>query len=144
MRLTARERALAHLANSPLDMATPDVPEKRARYKRPEAELQEACVQWLRIRRKRGDVRFIAHNPERKRTYWKQNRDKAMGLDAGATDLILMIAGTMPPRTVFVELKSAHGKLTAVQEEFRDWVVRNGWAHYVVRDIYELQLIVGA
>lgn len=149
VRLTKRESAIGWNASAPLDTPERPVPEKRAASKYPEAQLQRACVQYLRLRAKRGDLRFMAHNPERARTPAQQARAKAMGLEAGCADIIVFaykdgkLHAHRGCSTIFIELKSPSGRLSPAQEDWRDWLTQRGWAYHVVRSVDELREIVG-
>lgn len=146
-RLTRRESALATLAGAPLDCAV-TVPAARKPYQHPEDDLQKACVEWLDIRVKRGDIRFTAINPRPgKKTPWQQMHDKAMGLRRGACDLLILkyhAANPVPHRrTILCELKSKTGTLDDEQEAWRDWLQAAGFEWHLIRSLDELVKVVG-
>lgn len=147
MRLTKREAALATLAGAPLEQHVV-VPEKREIKNHPEDDLQKACVEWLDIRAKRGDIRFTAINPRPgKKTFWQQKHDKDMGLRRGACDLLILKDDAYDafnkPRTILCELKSKTGQLDDEQKDWANWLIAAGFEWHLVRDINELKEIVG-
>lgn len=143
-RLTRRESALGVLSQAPLEMDI-HVPKARKIYNRLEAELQAECVHWLRGERKTGRLRFVVHAPEGKRTYGQQYHAKATGMDAGYSDLTILIYddATNRRKTVFCELKSLTGQLSEAQEDWRAWLTERGWEYHVVRSLEQLKGIVG-
>lgn len=60
-----------------------------------------------------------------------QGLAKSMGVYAGFSDLMVIVAG----RVLFLELKSATGSLSPAQRAFRDRVCAQGFAWALVRDI---------
>lgn len=146
MKLTRRQWQLNELHNRPLDTPGSAIPEKRKIKNRPEDDLQKACVEWLRIRRKRGDMRFIACNPDpMKKTFQQRSRALALGVESGPPDLVIFLYDHTFARrkAIFCELKAPKGALSDSQKDWREWLSSHGWEWHLVRDLNELIGIVG-
>lgn len=151
-RITRREAAMAWAMYHP-DMPIPEQPKPRARMTHPEADLQKACIAWLRIRqRTHKDVRFIVAQSENmgKPTPQRMARRKAMGIagNAGHAELILIRAtehkdsGLVPyyeNRSVtFIEFKADAGRMSEAQLEWQYWLTVRGFDYWVIRTLDEL------
>lgn len=112
-------------ANPVLDCA----PRKRASA---EAELQRAVVELLRLALPPGGI--VHHSANEVRgggpdAHTRQAIAHGMGVHPGFADLLVLSRG----RVVFLELKSARGRLSAAQVQFRDTVLAQGHGWALVR-----------
>jgi hypothetical protein len=102
----------------------------------PEADLQRAVVQALRIALPRSAIIHHCVNEVTEagpRGARRQAILVGMGVHPGFADLIVMSAG----RVLFLELKSIRGRLRPSQEAFRDAVLAQGFGWALVRSIEE-------
>ena len=81
-----------------------------------ESKLQYEIIQWSQ---KEGYFCFHCPNGE-KRDKRTANKLMAMGVKAGVPDLIFILPNGV---TVWVELKSKKGKLSKVQEKFKEKIL---------------------
>lgn len=92
----------------------------------PEADLQREVVKSLRWLLPRGSI--VHHSPGEQRRGGRSAQAIAlgMGLHPGFADIVVLSAG----RVLFLELKSATGRLSEAQAAFRDDVRAqgHGWA----------------
>lgn len=87
---------------------------RRSRKDRPEARLQRAVVEHLRLTALDGVIWFSVPN-EGRRSAVLGSELKRMGMKPGVADLCIIIEG----RAHFLELKSADGKASPEQRAFR-------------------------
>lgn len=107
--------------------------------KRPEQDLQRACVALLANMERMGHLRFFHIPNGGKRNAREAAIFKGLGVRPGVPDLCI----TYPSgRTIWIELKAGRGTLTANQKEWRDWLKNNGHDWHEVRSIDELQDVV--
>lgn len=104
--------------------------------KRPEQQLQKACVIWLELQRRAGRLTYF-HVPngtyKSKRTAWIM---KEQGLRPGVPDLVICFKGG---RTIFVELKAAKGgKVSEAQKMFHEELTLMGFDVHICRSLDEL------
>ncbi len=138
------------MRNWMVEQGLEDAPEpvrkrKPKRRDRPEDHLQKCLIAYLRKRRRRvGDVRWIVAQPERFRTLWRQQHDKAMGMEAGHPELIIIQIRDGGRRVVFLEIKAVDGVMSDAQTEWQGWLLGNGFAHAVVRSVETLASILDA
>lgn len=95
-----------------------------------EEKVQKAVVNFLRGLRKVGvPIKFIHPANELLRTkalrliYW------ALGVEAGAPDLVIFLRGG---KTIFIELKVKGNYLEDSQKEWQESLTDMGFEHYVV------------
>ena len=143
-RITRREAAMALAMQSP-DGALPAPAKPRAPMRHPEADLQRACIAWLRIRQRiHKDVRFIVAQSENmgKPTPQRQARRIAMGIahNAGHPEIMLIFSSG---RVVFVELKASDGRMSAEQIDWQLWMLQRGFDYRVIRSVDELVGLFG-
>jgi hypothetical protein len=89
-----------------------------------EYELHKAVVKYLNICG-RPDILWFHPENARKCTPRQGAMRKAIGVKAGVPDFVLIIDGD----PVFLELKSAKGKLSKEQQVFRDKAWKSGCRH---------------
>lgn len=146
-RLTRREFALSQLSQAPLEYDV-KVPQKRAPYKHPEADLQKQCVKHYRDRRRvdpllRAWTRLFAINPlQQKLTRWQQAHCKAMGLIAGPHDLQFLDIRTKALIYHWIEMKSERGTYTQEQQDFADFLAATPVRVHVVRSLDEFIKVI--
>ncbi len=80
-----------------------------------ESNIQKAVINFLKV--KYPSVIAIAPRNEGKRTFAQTNYEKAIGMLAGAADLILFMPGG---GTLHLELKTERGRLSENQKRMRD------------------------
>lgn len=100
----------------------------------PEADLQRAVVQALRLALPRGAILHHAANEVTTpgpRGARRQAILAGMGVQPGFADLMVIRDG----RVLFLELKAPKGRLSPAQEAFRDAVLAQGFGWALVRDI---------
>jgi hypothetical protein len=108
--------------------------------KRPEQQLQIACIKWFALQypQQVGRLYMNYNNPPNAQT---GGILKAMGLSAGIADLSYLIDGG---RIVFIELKSSAGKQSENQKAFEMRVTELGAPYHIARDIYEFMGIINS
>lgn len=136
-KLTRRESALAFMSQAPLDMDVPEPPKARAKSTHPEAQIHAACAKWLRIRQKRGDLRFHSTLVEGQRNSKRAGWFKMMAGSPGFPDIIVMQHDPVLNRrkVVFIELKAPGGTLSDAQVDWATWLRACGWEHHVIRSV---------
>jgi|GEM_PF-3495020 len=110
-------------------------------YKPTEAMQCKALAAYLKLwEHTHPEKRLVwFHVPnEGKRSVMAGRELKSIGLKAGVADYVLIF----PSKTIFVEVKSEKGTLSASQEEFRKDVESKGYRYVVVRNIDELEKIL--
>lgn len=96
-----------------------------------ETTLQQAATAYLRRRQVRSGDLVFAHIPnEGKRNSTQKSRMAREGLVRGAPDLVVWLKGG---RVISIELKTASGRMSEFQEEFRDNLASIGHEYYEVR-----------
>lgn len=106
--------------------------------RRPEHELQKACVVWLELMRRMGKLSYFAVPNGGKRGKREAWRLKEGGVRAGVPDLVLCFKGGA---TIFVELKAKNGYLSPIQKMFHEELRLMGFQVHTVRDLTELMNI---
>ena len=98
--------------------------------KRPEQDLQRACVKWFNLQYpEMHGLLFMCHQNASSRI--QQSILKGLGLIAGVSDLILL----SPSGAVFIELKAGKNKQTDVQKEWQAKVEAYGYPYVVVNSL---------
>ena len=96
---------------------------------RPEQEMQIACASYLYDRQAYVKDLIFCHVPNGgKRSKAEAGIFKAMGVQAGAPDLIIWMKGTI----IQIELKVVKGVLSDAQKAFRDRLTALGHEYHVV------------
>ena len=104
------------------------------RRRTPEADLQRAVVQTLRVILPKG---AILHHSANEVTLAGPTGAKrqailvGMGIHPGFADLMVLCYG----RVLFLELKSPKGRLSPAQEAFRDAILGQGFGWALVRSL---------
>ena len=104
----------------------------RLRRSRPEADIQRQIVALLRVVLPKGAIVHHAANEVgcgSRHARARQAILTGMGVHAGFSDLVVLAEG----RTLFLEVKSARGRLSPAQTAFRDAVQAQGFAWALVR-----------
>ncbi len=105
----------------------------RAR-RNPEAEIQRQIVGVLRMVLPRGSIVHHAANEVAaggRSGHLRQAILSGMGVHPGFSDLVVLAHG----RALFLEVKSATGRLRPAQEAFRDAVIAQGFGWALVRSV---------
>lgn len=90
---------------------------------RGEDSLQRACCQLLDVYEAQGKLKYFAVPNGGKRSRIEASIMKGLGTKAGISDLVILI--TNGP-SLFVELKSDTGSLTAAQLAWNYWINQSG------------------
>lgn len=107
---------------------------------KPEDALQCACVEWLEIQQRLGNVRRWHHSPnEAKGNAAHHAKRKRMGVSAGFPDLLVYLPNG---RCLHAELKTGKGRLTDAQKQWRDDLKALGIPWALVRSLDDLQAVV--
>ncbi|HMQ94628.1 MAG TPA: VRR-NUC domain-containing protein [Amaricoccus sp.] len=102
------------------------------RRRNPEADIQRAIVELLRVVLPRGAIVHHSRNEERSGGDEARRRQAiavGMGIHPGFSDVIVLAGG----RVLFLEVKAPRGSLSAAQEAFRDDVLAQGHGWALVR-----------
>jgi hypothetical protein len=94
-----------------------------------EDRLQQECFMWFHneFPKFRGLLRYNLNNSA---NAIQGNKNKAMGLQAGASDMVL----NFNKRTTFIELKVLKGVQSANQKVWQSQVEAQGFDYFIVRD----------
>ena len=76
-----------------------------------ESDLQRSVCQYLEILVHQGRLRYFSPQAEGKKSPKRAGIAKAMGLKSGVADLVIMLRADFQPTVLFIELKTAKGKL---------------------------------
>jgi VRR-NUC domain len=104
------------------------------KHRHPEADAQRAIVHALRVVLPRGSIVHHSANevtPGQRSARSRQAILQGMGVHRGFSDLIVLSGG----KVLFLEVKSATGRLTPAQADFRDAVRDQGFAWALVRSV---------
>lgn len=115
--------------------ASPSPAPSRQPKQRPEEELQKVVAEyldyslvpparWLHIPNQRGT-----------RAQFENELLKAMGVKAGAADVLVFTPGG---RFIWIELKSETGRLSAEQQDWRDWAQTIGAPWFLCRSLADV------
>lgn len=103
-----------------------------------ESDLQKAIVEYLDLM----GVFYFAVNNEMagggKSAKIRMSHFKAMGLRAGASDLVLVLRG----RVVFLEVKMPKGRQSESQKRFQMVVENLGHRYEVARSVYDVERVL--
>lgn len=107
--------------------------------KRPEQDLQRACVQLLQIYESMGKLAF-AHVPNGgRRGKTEAAIMKGLGVRAGFPDFIIVWSSPLgEPYSGFIELKSETGTLSPAQKQWRDTLQHHNHLWAEVRSVDNL------
>ena len=105
-----------------------------------ESDLQKAIVEYLDLM----GVFYFAVNNEMagggKQAKIRMAHFKAMGLRAGASDLVLVLRG----KVVFVEVKTEKGRQSESQKRFQMVVEELGHRYEIVRSVYDVERVLNS
>lgn len=99
--------------------------------KHEEDRIQYEIVKELQSR---GVYFFSVTNDAGGRSVQAMARAKSMGLRAGVSDMVLVLSG----KVIFLEVKTATGTTSHLQDVFRDRVTELGHRYVVVRSVKEV------
>ncbi len=103
-----------------------------------ESDIQKAIVEYLILM----GVYFFAINNEMagwgKQAMIRTRHFVAMGLRAGASDLVLVLQG----KVIFLEVKTETGRLSSNQRAFRNMVESLGHRYEVVRSVSDVERVI--
>ncbi len=101
-----------------------------------EQAIQKAIVEWLWLNEDPAVWDFF-HVPMNPKSPADGRRLKELGAKAGVSDLVLDLRG----RIIYVEVKTATGKMSGPQNEWRKWAGRRLAAYHVVRSVDDMQAL---
>jgi hypothetical protein len=106
---------------------------------RAEDRLQTTCVEWFRLSPDTRWLRIFAVRNEGKRSPMEGARAKAMGMQPGIADLVVIL----PDRTVaFIEMKDEKGVQSETQIAFQKDCEALALPYYLCRSLEEFQVAV--
>ena len=97
-----------------------------------EIQIQAAILQWLRLR---SNIMVFAVPNGIRTTRFGALKAIREGLTKGAPDLVVCHASPDGPEVVFIEVKSAGGRLSPEQKRMQDWMLERGFNHLVARSL---------
>lgn len=103
-----------------------------------ESEFQRALVEWFGWAVDSRDAKLI-HVPNQRPDRVERMFLAAMGVEPGAADLLVMLAGG---RGAWLELKTASGRQSAAQRDFAALCARLDWPYAVARTIAEAATVL--
>lgn len=106
-----------------------------------EDALQKSCVRWFEYQWATYSELFFHVPNGGKRNPVEAAKFKAMGVKSGVADLQLKVPNKFYPY-LDIELKSAKGRLSDHQKQYRDAVERVGGKYAVVRSLEEFMDVV--
>jgi hypothetical protein len=112
-----------------------------AKRKRIEEKLQIAVVEYMRIVLDPKRYKVVSIRNEGKRSAREGALAKAMGLEPGITDLVII--GPLGA-SWWIEMKTESGKLSDEQAEIRAWMAANGVPHALCRSIDDVRVALAA
>jgi len=105
-----------------------------------ESDLQKAIVEYLDLM----GVFYFAVNNEMagggKSAKIRMQHFKAMGLRAGASDLVLVLR----EKVVFMEVKTEKGRQSESQKRFQMVVEELGHRYEIVRSVYDVERVLNS
>lgn len=109
------------------------------RRRRPEDDLQRACVELLTLYRNQGKLRFFAVPNGGLRSKTEASIMKGLGVMAGVPDLLILGKNG---RVGFTELKAPKGRASDAQLDWEAWLKKHGYAHAYVRNLDQMQTFI--
>ena len=106
---------------------------------RPEQQIHQAAVQYLRIMENLGELTFFHVPGGGWRTKAEAGIFKSLGVRAGVPDLVLLFPGG---RTAFIEIKAPGGYLSASQKAFKNSAENLGFPFAECRGVDEVEKFV--
>ena len=110
-----------------------------AKRNRPEQQIHQAAVQYLRIMENLGELTFFHVPGGGWRTKAGAGIFKSLGVRAGVPDLVLLFSDG---RCAFIEIKAPGGYLSAAQKAFRNTVEAMGFPFAEARGVDEVEKFV--
>lgn len=104
-----------------------------------ESKIQSECFIWAWNERPETR-RLLCYNLNNSRNRIDGARNKALGLIAGRSDMVLYWKG----RAVFLEFKDSGGVQSKFQKEWEKKVREHGFDYYIIRDLKQFQQIIDA
>lgn len=99
-----------------------------------EAAFQKSVVTWFR----KNYPDYVIFSVPNEATYHSTAKFKALGMLSGASDLVMIL----PNVVLFLECKSAQGKLRKEQKEFRDKCKALNHNYFVIKDLQDVKAIL--
>lgn len=99
-----------------------------------EAAFQKSLISWWR----KNYPNYPIFSVPNEATFSSSKKFKALGMLTGAPDLVAVL----PNVVIFLECKSASGKLRKEQKAFRDSCSALNHLYFVVRDLQDVRAIL--
>ncbi len=110
-----------------------------AGMKATEYQIQCAIVEWLRLKSIGGKFRFFHIPNGGSRHKAEAARLKKSGVMPGVPDLCVVL---QDGRTIWIEVKSASGKLSADQLDWFLWLAGEGHEAHCAKSVYDIERIM--
>ena len=102
-----------------------------------EIQIQAACYLWFHNEFP-SDRGLLCYNLGNSKNAIDGNKNKALGLQAGRSDLVYYFAG----RANMIEIKDATGRQSEKQKEWQRLVEANGFKYHICRSLEEFKAII--
>ena len=100
-----------------------------------ESKLQAKCYQWFH--NKYPSLRgLLCYNLNNSKNNIDGNRNKALGLQAGRSDMVIYLNGG---RAVMLEMKTDTGKQTPAQVKWENTITDAGYDYIVIRSFEQFK-----
>jgi len=109
------------------------------RMKESEADLKRTVTDYLEYQQNAGKLLYFRLNAGDFIELRGNTRRRVKGCMAGTSDLEIIKDG----KPIFIELKSAKGKISPEQNAFKILVEEQGASYSIVRSLEELEKILG-
>lgn len=127
-------------AEAVVKQANPPRRPRARRLRRPEEAIHRRAVEWLKALEHAGRLTFLHPYNGGARTKAEAGVGKALGVRAGAWDLVVWHA----KGGFGFEFKAKAGSVSGTQREFHARLARFGWRTYVVKSIDEFRAALEA
>jgi len=132
--LRAHQARMAGTPKSPVPAAPPAAKHKRAPGpNQHEDEIQKAAADFLRIALP-PPLRFMHIPNGGSRHHAEAAKLKGMGVQEGAADILILGWRTF----IWIEMKSANGRLRPAQRDWRDWCIGIGAPWFLCRSVEDV------
>jgi len=102
-----------------------------------EIQIQKACYIWFHNTFP-ADRGLLCYNLGNSKNAIDGNKNKALGLQAGRSDLVYYFAG----KANMIEIKDLAGRQSEKQKEWQKLIELNGFSYDIVRSLEEFQLLI--
>lgn len=103
----------------------------------PEDIFQKACVKWYNLAYPKHK-KLLCYNYNNSKSELEGKRNKAKGLQAGRSDLVLYYKG----KATMIELKTKTGSQKEAQKEWQSAIEAQGFEYKIVRNFNEFMFLI--